>query len=659
MQYFDLNIPYLEDPQSGKTTPSERAARKKTRLKLVVKAVELGYSGVAYNRSINGAMSEFDRCSASLFPLSNLLALSPSLSSSASFHRRLLSGPHASRSPFRQYTRITVSVDNPSQSSSLNSGNPILKTYDLVAVRPMNQVAFDQACQFSEVDLIAIDLSDKMPFRLKLPMVKAAIARGVYFEITYSSLIVDIQVRRQVISSAKLLVDWTRGKNLIVSSAAPSALEFRGPNDVANLLSLLGLAAEHAKAAISKNCRDLIAKTLRKKQFCKEAVKVDAMSSANKSDLKKPWIIDQMEWDPISSGEGDLLLEDLAKSFSEASKESEILKPNGFTSSMNNIASLGLKVTSLGAEIKKSADAKDNFAAFKEPLPSSETKTIRICSQRKPVSLSESEIVLTESVNTVVSSTASDSWVKDSDPLDIVFASSMMQEDKKSTYTQRSNILNTESVLKKCNNLEDDTAKRCDSEVSAHSKDVNFMSEATQPMMIDDINADPVLQNFTETSSFSQMDKKDQTDPSLIPSDCLIHEVSEIVVLDSDDEGKDGETLLYRDSAVKGGLPVDLNLGDETKDSYIMLDRDPAANSGLPVDEKIQEEVEFCKQETSHPLSTKFDLMSHGHPTERISGSNDLLIHDSGMDLEGEAHAEANYPSKIQTYAEFVASTLR
>ena len=55
--------------------------------------------------------------------------------------------------------------------------------------------------------------------------------------------------------SFQLLVDWTRGNNLIFSSAAPSVNELRGPYDVANLSSLLGLSMERAKVAISKNCR--------------------------------------------------------------------------------------------------------------------------------------------------------------------------------------------------------------------------------------------------------------------------------------------------------------------------------------------------------------------------------------------------------------------
>lgn len=50
-------------------------------------------------------------------------------------------------------------------------------------------------------------------------------------------------------------MDWTHGKNLIVSSAAASVNEIRGPCDVANLLSLLGVPMERAKASISKNCR--------------------------------------------------------------------------------------------------------------------------------------------------------------------------------------------------------------------------------------------------------------------------------------------------------------------------------------------------------------------------------------------------------------------
>ncbi|GAB2214699.1 hypothetical protein Drorol1_Dr00019061 [Drosera rotundifolia] len=329
MQFFDFNIPYNDDENpsssssSGKTLAAaadkaKATKHKNNRLKLAVKAMELGYSGVAYNRTISGVMSDSDLCSISPFPMSSLLNLSPSLSSSATF-RRLLLGVSAD-STFRQYTRLTVAVDNLAQVCAINSKNPILKSYDLVAVRPLNETVFEQACQSSEVDLISIDFSDKLRFRLKLPAIKAALARGVFFEICYSPLLEDAHLRGYLIPNVKYLVSWTRGKNLIVSSCASSVLGLRGPADVSNLLFLLGLPLQHAKSAVSKNCRSMITSALKKKQFFKEAIRVEPMPSQCHPSSQEPWIIDWMKWDPISSGEGDLPLDDIAKSFSDVDK---------------------------------------------------------------------------------------------------------------------------------------------------------------------------------------------------------------------------------------------------------------------------------------------------------------------------------------------------
>ncbi|KAJ7980922.1 Ribonuclease P subunit p30 [Quillaja saponaria] len=336
MGFFDLNIPFPESSPSGKATIES------TRTKLVVKAMELGYTGIAYNRTIKGVMSDQHRCSISLPTLSSLLKLAPSISSSVKLHRDLLGIPVAT--PFRQYRRLTVCVDSPAQAQALNSGNPILKTYDLVAVKPLNQAAFDQACQRLEVDVIAIDFSVKLPFRLKQPMVKAAAERGVYFEITYSDLITNIQTRRQLIFNAKLLVDWTRGRNIILSSAAPSVNEVRGPYDVMNLSSLLGLSMERAKAAVSKNCRTLLTNALRKKQFYKGTIRVEEISSV--CDSKEAWH-ELLKWDPLSNGEGDLLLDDMAKSFSASSKMSKTVKAIDFASVIDSMPSHGFQVKDL------------------------------------------------------------------------------------------------------------------------------------------------------------------------------------------------------------------------------------------------------------------------------------------------------------------------
>ncbi|AED97261.1 Polymerase/histidinol phosphatase-like protein [Arabidopsis thaliana] len=340
MGFFDLSIPYNEPPRSG---GKEIAGGKTLRLKLATKAMELGYVGIAHNRSIKGVMSDKDSCTIPLLTLGSLIKVAPRLASSVGFHRDLLGVPRTT--PFRQYTRLTVHVESNAQCQSLNSGNPILKSYDIIAVRPMNQNAFDYACEKAEVDLISIDFTDKMLFRLKHPMVKAAIQRGIYFEIKYSDILMDAQTRRQVISNAKLLVDWTRGKNLIISSGAPSVTELRGPNDVINLMFLLGLSAERARAAISKNCRNMIAKVLKKKRFHKEAVRVELLSAGDTFSLEQPLSEDCMKWDRLSSGEGDMLLDDLAKAFDAtnvvAHKSSKAID---FTSVLDGLPKHGFRV---------------------------------------------------------------------------------------------------------------------------------------------------------------------------------------------------------------------------------------------------------------------------------------------------------------------------
>ncbi|KAL2979555.1 hypothetical protein AAZX31_13G178800 [Glycine max] len=366
MGYFDLNIPY-PDP-----SPANKPTEQGNRTRLAVKAMEFGYTGIAYNRTIKGVMSDHHRCSISPLTLSSLLNVLPSLSLSANLHRLLLHVPLST--PFRQYTRLTVCVDSASQAQALNSGNPILKTYDLVAVKPLNQIAFDLACERMEVDIISIDFSAKLPFRLKQPMVKAATQRGVCFEVTYSGLFADIQIRRQLISSAKLLMDWTRGQNIVFSSAAPTVNELRGPCDVANLLSLFGLSKERANAAISKNCRILLANSLRKKRFYKETIRVEVLSSDAASHSKEDRYQELLKWDPISSGEGDILLDDMQKSSLVSCKASKPAKAIDFASVVKSLPSHGFEIKDIlpaNNAFPVCGDNKINFPPVAEKLSQS------------------------------------------------------------------------------------------------------------------------------------------------------------------------------------------------------------------------------------------------------------------------------------------------
>jgi hypothetical protein len=59
----------------------------------------------------------------------------------------------------------------------------ITSTYDLLAVQPRSERTFALACNSLDVDIISLDLSRRLPFRFKPALIKAALARGLTFEV--------------------------------------------------------------------------------------------------------------------------------------------------------------------------------------------------------------------------------------------------------------------------------------------------------------------------------------------------------------------------------------------------------------------------------------------------------------------------------------------
>ncbi|KAF8677946.1 hypothetical protein HU200_046303 [Digitaria exilis] len=270
-----------------------------SRLLLSARALELEYAAVTFDHPHRGLLADSHRCRTQpIAPLSSL-----PLPTSAALHRRRLASPASE--PFRQYTRTTLSIDSPAAAASAlsTSAARLLRTYDIVAARPLTQAAFDHLCQvpYSEqLDLISIDFSHKLPFRLKLPMLKLALQRGLHFEIAYSPFIAT-DGDKCILADAKLLVDWSKGKSLIISSAAHTATEIRGPYDVMNLCSyLLGLPMNRAKAAMSTNPRSLILKALRKKHFYKETIRIDRLLPHEQLNSEKFLLGDWIGWDSES-----------------------------------------------------------------------------------------------------------------------------------------------------------------------------------------------------------------------------------------------------------------------------------------------------------------------------------------------------------------------
>lgn len=154
-------------------------------------------------------------------------------------------------------TRTTFTISDPSQNHRLSSLHP---AYNLVALRPTNEKALSLCCQSLECDLISLDLSIRLPFILKFKTMAAALQRGIRFEICYAGGVLGsgTEARRNMISGATALIRATRGRGIIISSEAKSALALRGPWDVVNIAAVWGLSQERGKEAVCEEARKVV-----------------------------------------------------------------------------------------------------------------------------------------------------------------------------------------------------------------------------------------------------------------------------------------------------------------------------------------------------------------------------------------------------------------
>eukprot|EP00238_Polyblepharides_amylifera_P004762 CAMPEP_0196586958 /NCGR_PEP_ID=MMETSP1081-20130531/55984_1 /TAXON_ID=36882 /ORGANISM="Pyramimonas amylifera, Strain CCMP720" /LENGTH=205 /DNA_ID=CAMNT_0041908989 /DNA_START=498 /DNA_END=1115 /DNA_ORIENTATION=+ len=154
--------------------------------------------------------------------------------------------------------RLTVLLEDPATSALMNSAQSVLTAYDIVAVQPTSDRTFQQACSMLEADLITVDFSRRLPFRLRPQAVKQALQRGLLFEITYSGLVRGGAGRRQLIGQGATLVRTVGAGGVVLSSGALRSGELRGAHDVINLGGLLGLPMPASQAALSEQCRKVL-----------------------------------------------------------------------------------------------------------------------------------------------------------------------------------------------------------------------------------------------------------------------------------------------------------------------------------------------------------------------------------------------------------------
>ncbi|XP_033757454.1 ribonuclease P protein subunit p30-like [Pecten maximus] len=156
----------------------------------------------------------------------------------------------------RQLSRISTVINDASQTHKLAQVD--IQRFDLVAVQPTSEKTFHLACMTLDIDIIIIDVTQKLPYFIKRPSVNTAIERGVHFEIQYSPAVIDTSARVDMIHNTQSLVSVCKGKNVIFSSGCEQASSIRGPYDVANLAMLFGMTQAQGKAAVCRNCRAVL-----------------------------------------------------------------------------------------------------------------------------------------------------------------------------------------------------------------------------------------------------------------------------------------------------------------------------------------------------------------------------------------------------------------
>jgi ribonuclease P/MRP protein subunit RPP1 len=162
----------------------------------------------------------------------------------------------------------------------------VVASYDLLAVRPTSQAAFDAVCRrFAPpavsssrsggggggsggggasrasatpaarcFDIVAIDATVPRPlFRLDRALIAAARKRGAIFELCYSPAVRDAGARAHFFANAGELLRALGGggRAILMSSECADAMEARAPRDVVNLAVVAGFTPEHAAAAVS------------------------------------------------------------------------------------------------------------------------------------------------------------------------------------------------------------------------------------------------------------------------------------------------------------------------------------------------------------------------------------------------------------------------
>ncbi|KAG1439660.1 hypothetical protein G6F56_012220 [Rhizopus delemar] len=134
-----------------------------------------------------------------------------------------------SKYPLSILKRLTIDTDTIFNNEDIAS---LRQDYDLISLKTRSDELFELACKELNLDVISFHFDERLSFELNPLLIKRAMERRVYFEISYAPTIKDKQARLYTLQIAKELYECTKGQYWIISSETESVSDIRNPYDI-------------------------------------------------------------------------------------------------------------------------------------------------------------------------------------------------------------------------------------------------------------------------------------------------------------------------------------------------------------------------------------------------------------------------------------------
>jgi ribonuclease P/MRP protein subunit RPP1 len=220
-------------------------------------AQSLGYETVAWTREVHGRLGKQHACQ----PPPGVRREDPQRGGARGGGAKF--ALHDEPRELRQLTRITLVIDRAEQLQDVNEANPVLASYDLVALVPQSEDVLARCCMppvVGAIDLISLPMEHRLSYALNPAMLRKAARAGVHFEIRYAHALRDSNTRRNLIGNALSLVRAAPASSLLLTSGAEAESKLRAPVDVAHLATLFHLSVHEARRCLTVHARAVVAR---------------------------------------------------------------------------------------------------------------------------------------------------------------------------------------------------------------------------------------------------------------------------------------------------------------------------------------------------------------------------------------------------------------